>query len=55
MGVDAVSRTDPQTAGMSRRPDHSHRRQAIANIYDYMASTRNKNAGDAVEVVVLHQ
>ncbi len=57
MGVDAVSPEGPaQKAGM-KAGDRIIRinNKPIANIYDYMASTRENKGGDTVEVVVTRE
>ncbi len=55
MGVDAVSSEGPAELAGMRAGDRIIRigGKNIANVYDYMAATRNNKAGDTVEVVVL--
>jgi len=57
MGVDAVSAEGPACLAGIKPGDRIVRisGKSIANIYDYMASTRNNNPGDQVEVVVLRE
>ena len=55
MGVDAVSPEGPAEIAGMKAGDRIVRvgGKSVANVYDYMAATRNNKAGDTVEVVVL--
>jgi len=55
MGVDAVSPEGPAEVAGMKAGDRIIRigGKSVANVYDYMAATRNNKAGDVVEVVVL--
>jgi len=55
MGVDAVSPEGPAEIAGMKAGDRIIRvgGKPVANVYDYMAATRNNKAGDTVEVVVL--
>jgi len=55
MGVDAVSPEGPADRGGMKAGDRIVRisGKPVANIYDYMASTRSNKPGDTVEVTVL--
>lgn len=55
MGVDAVSPEGPAEVGGMKAGDRIIRigGKSVANVYDYMAATRNNKAGDTVEVMVL--
>ncbi len=57
MGVDAVSSEGPAELAGVKAGDRIVRigGKSIANVYDYMAATRNNKAGDIVEVVVLRE
>ena len=55
MGVDAVSSEGPAEVAGMKAGDRIVRigGKSVANVYDYMAATRNNKSGDTVEVVVL--
>lgn len=55
MGVDAVSPEGPAELAGMKAGDRIIRigGKSVANVYDYMAATRNNKAGDAVDVLVL--
>jgi hypothetical protein len=55
MGVDAVSPEGPADLAGMKAGDRIIRigGKSVANVYDYMAATRNNKAGDAVDVIVL--
>jgi len=57
MNVDAVNPEGPADLAGMKAGDRIVRigGQPVANIYDYMAATRNNRPGDAVEVVVLRE
>lgn len=57
MGVDGVNPEGPADLAGMKAKDRIIRigGKKIANIYDYMASTRNNKPGDVVEVVVLRE
>ena len=57
MGVDAVSPEGPADVAGMKAGDRIIRvnGKSVANVYDYMASTRNNKPGDRVEVVVLRE
>ena len=55
MGVDAVSPEGPAELAGMKAGDRILRigGKSVANVYDYMAATRNNKAGDVVDVLVL--
>lgn len=55
MSVDMVTTEGPADVAGMKPGDHIIRigGKPVANIYDYMAATRNNNPGDTVEVVVM--
>jgi len=55
MAVDAVSSEGPAELAGMKAGDRIVRigGKSVANVYDYMAATRNNKAGDVVDVVVL--
>ncbi len=55
MSVDAVNADGPAELAGMKKGDRIIKigGKGVANIYDYMASTRGNNPGDVVEVVVL--
>ncbi len=57
MAVDAVTAEGPAGIAGMKKGDRIVRigGKSVANIYDYMAATRNNKAGDTVEVIVLRE